>query len=135
MLVICAVSMKMEPALTEGQLRRLPKIHNFARCGNVVNGRGLYVGQLDSDDVQPILTALAAAEKEPVICDVWNVKGIRYGYEPVETDGGSIIRPVDGVLPFDRNEAEYAVYMQPHLGIAPPAHSTAGFPAWDERDG
>lgn len=111
------------------------------RVGSIVDGRQLL--RALTKDVAALITFLDNLGKSTIVCDVRDIKGVRYGYEQVEAGLDAdqvmqyVIQPVAGLTAYPINEVEYDKYMQPiildELAIPPAPNTSFGWECWSKR--
>jgi len=119
-------SILVEPAFTEEQARQYQAlISNFFIVGNVVNGRELVRCLMTKDAIDAGQIWLESLGREPIICDVIDQAGIRYGYTIVE----GVLTPIDELTPYPLREVEHDLYFDEFTSD----NTSAGWANWYER--
>jgi hypothetical protein len=115
-----------EPNFTEEQIVIYQSlISNFYIIGNTVNNRELVRCLMTKEAIDQGQAWLTALGKEPIICDVRDIDGIRYGFQVLD----NMILPIEGLIPYPMNEFEHDLYM----GEGATENTSAGWASWFGR--
>lgn len=120
-------SMLVLPAFTEEQVAQYSSmISNFCSIGKQVNERELVRCLLPKEAIDTGQAWLTALGKNPIICDVRDAEGLRYGFE-LDTEGNVVATP--GLTPYPLNEAEHDMYLIEGTS----ENTSAGWANWYDR--
>jgi len=138
----------VEPEFTDEQKENYLKLElsQFYPIGNSVEGRRLFRAVATKDKLDLAMVFLNDLGKEPVICDVRDDQGVRYGERKIvtvtEEETTYEIADISEMVKYPKNDTEYDKYFESIEYIdedgevrtmTPSGNTASGWATWEER--